>query len=192
MDNGHYDNRIPGKLAPYEQKVITMRSKGITYKKIHEQIVKEGYTGTIASLRMFMQKERTHQRSISKTIRPDSSRNHRPGLPSALPESFSGKSVTFYSATSGRAGDKTISAWQFYCFLPKKRNAIWLHAVPCTFYRISGSLLQGDITRSCTRDRNQNRKDSAKSDGGVNFISYRFISILVICIFSQLPLSICR
>lgn len=57
MDNGHYDNRIPGKLAPYEQKVITMRSKGITYKKIHEQIVKEGYTGTIASLRMFMQKK---------------------------------------------------------------------------------------------------------------------------------------
>ena len=68
MDNGHYDIRIPGKLAPYEQKVITMRSKGITYKKIHEQIVKEGYTGTIASLRMFMQKERTHQRSISKNI----------------------------------------------------------------------------------------------------------------------------
>ena len=68
MDNGHYDNRIPGKLARYEQKVITMRSKGITYKKIHEQIVKEGYTGTIASLRMFMQKERTHQRSISKNI----------------------------------------------------------------------------------------------------------------------------
>lgn len=68
MDNGHYDNRIPGKLAPYEQKVITMRSKGITYKKIHEPIVKEGYTGTIASLRMFMQKERTHQRSISKNI----------------------------------------------------------------------------------------------------------------------------
>lgn len=68
MDNGHYDNRIQGKLAPYEQKVITMRSKGITYKKIHEQIVKEGYTGTIASLRMFMQKERTHQRSISKNI----------------------------------------------------------------------------------------------------------------------------
>lgn len=36
IDYGHYDNRIPGKLAPYEQKVITMRSKGITYKKIHE------------------------------------------------------------------------------------------------------------------------------------------------------------
>lgn len=48
------------------------------------------------------------------------------------------------------------------------------------------------LQEACTRDRNQNRKDSAKSDGGVNFISYRFISILVICIFSQLPLSICR
>lgn len=29
--NGHYDNRIPGKLAPYEQQVIELRSKGITY-----------------------------------------------------------------------------------------------------------------------------------------------------------------
>lgn len=66
LNNGHYDSRMPGKLAPYEQEVISMRSKGITYKKIHEHICQKGYTGTIASLRMFMQKERTHQRSLSK------------------------------------------------------------------------------------------------------------------------------
>ena len=64
--NGHYDQRLPGKLAPYEQEVIEMRSKGITYTKIHEYITQKGYTGTVASLRVFMQKERTHQNSIIK------------------------------------------------------------------------------------------------------------------------------
>lgn len=68
LSNGHYDQRIPGKLAPYEQDVIEMRSKGITYKKIHEHICQKGYTATVASLRMFMQKERTHQRNISQTV----------------------------------------------------------------------------------------------------------------------------
>lgn len=67
LSNGHYDQRMPGKLAPYEQDVIEMRSKGITYKKIHEHICQKGYTGTVASLRVFMQKERTHQRNISQT-----------------------------------------------------------------------------------------------------------------------------
>lgn len=64
--NGHYDQRLPGKLAPYEQEIIEMRSKGITYTKIHECITQKGYTGTVASLRVFMQKERTHQKSIAK------------------------------------------------------------------------------------------------------------------------------
>lgn len=43
-----------------------MRAKGITYNKIHEYICNKGYSGTVASLRMFMQKERTHIKSISK------------------------------------------------------------------------------------------------------------------------------
>ena len=51
-----------------------------------------------------------HQRSLLKTVRPDGSRNHRPGVSPTLPESFSGKSLPLYSATSGRAGDTTISA----------------------------------------------------------------------------------
>lgn len=66
LNNGHYDRRLPGKLAPYEQDVIEMRSKGITYTKIHEYITRKGYTGTVASLRVFMQKERTHRQSIAK------------------------------------------------------------------------------------------------------------------------------
>lgn len=65
-NNGHYDCRRLGKLAPYEQTVIEMRAKGITYNKIHEYICNKGYSGTVASLRMFMQKERTHIKSISK------------------------------------------------------------------------------------------------------------------------------
>lgn len=65
-NNGHYDCRRPGKLAPYEQTVIEMRAKGITYNKIHEYICNKGYSGTVASLRMFMQRERTHIKSISK------------------------------------------------------------------------------------------------------------------------------
>ena len=66
LSNGHYDRRLPGKFAPCEQEVITMRSKGVTYQKIHEHICQKGYTGTVASLRMFMQKERTHKKSLSK------------------------------------------------------------------------------------------------------------------------------
>lgn len=66
LNNGHYDQRMPGKLAPYEKAVIDMRSKGITYIKIHEYITEKGYTGTVASLRVFMQKERAHQQSIGK------------------------------------------------------------------------------------------------------------------------------
>ena len=64
--NGHYDNRMPGKLAPYETYVIEMRAKGKTYKEIHKHIVEKWYSGTIASLRMFMQKERAHQSAAAE------------------------------------------------------------------------------------------------------------------------------
>ena len=56
---------MPGKLAPYEQEVLTLCAEGITYSKIHEVICAKGYDGTVASLRMLMQKERTHRKSIS-------------------------------------------------------------------------------------------------------------------------------
>lgn len=61
--NGHYDNRIPGKLTPYEHQVIELRSKGITYQEIHNIISAEGYDGTVSALRMFMQKERAHTKT---------------------------------------------------------------------------------------------------------------------------------
>lgn len=65
IHNGHYDTRMPGKLAPYEQYVVTMRAEGITYFKIHEMICALGYNGTVSSLRVFMQKERTHQKAVN-------------------------------------------------------------------------------------------------------------------------------
>ena len=60
--NGHYNARIPGKLAPYESKVVELRSKGMTYSNIHKIISAEGYSGSVASLRMFIQKERIRSR----------------------------------------------------------------------------------------------------------------------------------
>lgn len=60
--NGHYDNRRSGKLQPYEPEVLELRSKGLTYTKITEIIKKKGYTGTVDALRVFMQKEREHQK----------------------------------------------------------------------------------------------------------------------------------
>lgn len=61
--NGHYHVRIPWKLAPYEKDVIELRSKGLTYPQIHKILCEKGYTGSVASLRMFMQKERTRMHS---------------------------------------------------------------------------------------------------------------------------------
>jgi hypothetical protein len=62
--NGHYDNRRPGKLQKYETEVVELRSKGMTYKQITEIIRKKGYTGTVDALRVFMQKEREHQKNM--------------------------------------------------------------------------------------------------------------------------------
>lgn len=63
--DGGYDCRMPGKLAPYEQEVVQMRADGISYPQIHEHIKAKGYTGTEAAIRVFMQKERTHAKSVS-------------------------------------------------------------------------------------------------------------------------------
>ena len=57
VEDGHYNARIPGKLAPYEAEVIKLRSEGMTYPNIHKIITEKGYKGSVASLRMFIQKE---------------------------------------------------------------------------------------------------------------------------------------
>ncbi len=60
--NGHYDCRRPGKLQAYETEILKLRSKGMTYAKITEMIREKGYDGSVAALRVFMQKEREHQK----------------------------------------------------------------------------------------------------------------------------------
>ena len=56
--NGHYDLKRLGKLTPFEQDIISMRSNGQTYTEIYEFIKSKGYIGSVAAIRMFMQKER--------------------------------------------------------------------------------------------------------------------------------------
>jgi hypothetical protein len=78
--NGHYDTRIPGKLAPYEYQVIELRCQGYTYEKIHDIISAAGYCGSVASLRMFMQKERAHKNTQCKSRVPESEYIQRKSL----------------------------------------------------------------------------------------------------------------
>lgn len=40
--NGHCDNGLPGKLAPYEKEVLNLRAQGVKYSKIHETISSSG------------------------------------------------------------------------------------------------------------------------------------------------------
>ena len=80
VTNGHYNVRIPGKLAPYENEVIKLRSQGLTYPQIHDIICKKGYTGSVASLRMFMQKERTRIHEQNETEKPHSEYVQRKSL----------------------------------------------------------------------------------------------------------------
>lgn len=78
--NGHYDTRIFGKLAPYEHKVFELKSQGYTYQSIHNIISAAGYNGSVASLRMFMQKERAQKNSQCKSKAPESEYIQRKGL----------------------------------------------------------------------------------------------------------------
>lgn len=66
VENKHYHARILGKLAPYEAEVIKLRCEGMTYPCIHKIISEKGYEGSVASLRMFIQKERIRCMSSQK------------------------------------------------------------------------------------------------------------------------------
>jgi DNA-binding CsgD family transcriptional regulator len=67
--NGHYDYRHPGKLHKYEKEILELRSQGLTYPEITEIIRPKGYEGSVAALRVFMQKEREHQKNAeSKSL----------------------------------------------------------------------------------------------------------------------------
>jgi len=73
--NGHYDNRRPGKLQKYGDEIITLRSQGITYKKIAKIISKKGYNRTVDALRVFMQKERENRKN-AETEKQDEAKEY--------------------------------------------------------------------------------------------------------------------
>ena len=50
-------------MTAYEKEVIEMRAAGRTYTEIFDAIKLKGYNGTIAAIRMFMQKERIHAKN---------------------------------------------------------------------------------------------------------------------------------
>ena len=52
-------------MAPYEKTVIELRSKGYIYSEIHKIISQKVYEGSVASLRAFIQKERTREYSTT-------------------------------------------------------------------------------------------------------------------------------
>lgn len=66
VENKHYHARILGKLVPYEAEVIKLRCEGMTYPCIHKIISEKGYEGSVASLRMLIQKERIRCVSAQK------------------------------------------------------------------------------------------------------------------------------
>ena len=72
VTDGHYNARILGKLVPYEKDVIELRSRGLTYPEIHGILCGKGYTGSVASLRMFMQKERNRMQEQGEQEKPRS------------------------------------------------------------------------------------------------------------------------
>lgn len=75
ITDGHYNARIPGKLAPYEKEVIELRSRGLTYPQIHKILCEKGYTGSVASLRMFMQKEMRNWKMLQQSLLASISRH---------------------------------------------------------------------------------------------------------------------
>lgn len=65
--NGHYDQKRRGKLTAYEKDILNMKSQGRTYKEIYQAVKAKGYEGTVAAIRMFMQKERFHAQNAERS-----------------------------------------------------------------------------------------------------------------------------
>lgn len=62
--HGQYGVQRNGKLAPFRNEVIALRSKGTTYKEIYTSICKKGYTGSEAAIRQFIAKEKRLRRDL--------------------------------------------------------------------------------------------------------------------------------
>jgi len=56
--NGQYGNSRSGLLKPFHQDIIQLLSEGFTYEKATEVIRQKGYSGSVAAIRNFINKER--------------------------------------------------------------------------------------------------------------------------------------
>jgi hypothetical protein len=56
--NGQYGKHREGKLQPYREAVLKLKSEGLKYGEIHKIIQAKGYSGGQAALRAFIAKER--------------------------------------------------------------------------------------------------------------------------------------
>ena len=56
--HGQYGVLRSGKLSPFRNEVIALRSKGIAYKEIHKSICKKGYKGSESAIRQFIANEK--------------------------------------------------------------------------------------------------------------------------------------
>ena len=56
--NAHYGKQREGKLEPFRNEVLQLKSEGLKYREIHSIIKQKGYTGTQDAIRGFISKER--------------------------------------------------------------------------------------------------------------------------------------
>ena len=67
--NAHYGKQREGKLEPFRNEVLRLKSEGLKYSEIHTIIKEKGYTGTQDAIRGFISKERRiHQDLLSAGV----------------------------------------------------------------------------------------------------------------------------
>lgn len=62
--NAHYGKQSEGKLEPFRNEVLQLRSEGLKYREVHAIIKEKGYTGTQDAIRGFISKERRIQQDL--------------------------------------------------------------------------------------------------------------------------------
>jgi hypothetical protein len=53
-------------LSRYHEEIITLLKRGLTYKKIEQEIKQKGYTGSLSAIKMFITSERRHMQSLGQ------------------------------------------------------------------------------------------------------------------------------
>ena len=67
--NAHYGKQREGKLEPFRNEVLQLRSDRLKYREIHTIVKEKGYTGTQDAIRGFISKERRiHQDLLSAGV----------------------------------------------------------------------------------------------------------------------------